>query len=58
MTDEMIAEELRLTRLVADQGAQIARLTRSLLFNEMVIRELKAQLAKHEKEQKPCEEEP
>jgi hypothetical protein len=54
----MIAEELRLTRLVADQGAQIARLTRSLLFNEMVIRELKAQLAEHEKEQKPCEEEP
>lgn len=58
MTDEMTAEELRLTRLVADQGAQIARLTRSLLFNEMIVRELKAQLAEHEKEQRPCEEEP
>lgn len=51
MTDEMTDEEMRLTRLVADQGAQIARLTRSLLFNEMIIRELKAQLAQHEKEQ-------
>ena len=51
--EERTAEELRLTRLVADQGAQIARLTRSLLFNEMIVRELKAQLSQHEKEQKP-----
>ena len=58
MTDEMSAEELRLTRLVADQGAQIARLAQTLRFNEMVIRELKAQLAEHEKEQKPREGEP
>ena len=32
-------------RLVADQGAQIARLTQTLRFNEMIIKELRHEVA-------------
>lgn len=41
MTVEPTEEERRLMRLVADQGAQIARLTQTLTMRELIIKELR-----------------
>lgn len=45
MNDEMTEEERRLTRLVADQGAQIARLTQTLAVRELIIKELRYEVS-------------